>query len=113
MLPTRAEWDEFQARGGADGSSFSPDWICGVQIGGTNEYPPLAADLHDFRYWRGGDDDDRLRADVEFWVRLRAAVDEGVTWWPRQVWRAIAAHRCLVYFRAVEKFGSSHWRWIS
>lgn len=40
----------------SDGSTSSPDWICGVEIGrsGDDSYPPLPATLHDFFFARGG-----------------------------------------------------------
>ena len=44
---------------------------------------------------------------LQFWVNLRAHVSENLPRWlvPRSTWEAVAAHRCLVYFRAVERYG--------
>lgn len=58
-LPTLDDWVALVIAGkvATDGSTLSPDWICGVEIGRTEEnpdYPPLPAALHDQMFSEGG-----------------------------------------------------------
>ncbi len=91
-----------------NGSSFSFDDILGVPIANADaSWPPLPADVHDFRYWMGGDERHRHEADLEFLAGLRA-VCEGLE---GTAHRAVADRRCRLYFMAVDKYGGDHWRY--
>lgn len=111
MLPglSRALWDECLEQGFCpNGSSFSFDDILGVPIANADaSWPPLPADVHDFRYWMGGTEEDRHAADREFLLGLKAACDglEGA------MHRVVADRRCRLYYKAVDRFGGDHWRY--
>lgn len=104
--PTQQEWDRAVADGfRSNGSSRSPDTVFGVRIAHADEsYPPLPADLHDFRYFCGGSLLDRNEADAEFLVELYTAVDHLPS-----LRREAARRRCRLYFEAVDEFGESAW----
>lgn len=105
-MPSRAEWEAAVAAGFfSNGATMSPDRIFGVQIAnGDNQYPPLPADLHDFRYHCGGTEEDRREADAEFLRGLYACVNrfEGLR-------RKAARRRCRVYYAAVQEAGTRFW----
>ena len=107
--PTRAEWEAACAAGfESNGSTFSADTIYGVKIAnGDNRWPPLPADLHDFRYFCGGTELDRRNADQEFLDGLYARVDCLEEKSPIK-WEA-ARRRCRAYHETVRLIGSTFW----
>jgi hypothetical protein len=104
--PTPTEWflavvDGFTS----NGSSMSPDKILNIPIAnGNTDYPPLPADLHDYRYWLGGTDEERIAADDEFLLGLYACVDHLPF-----LKRRVARRRCRLYRRALGQFGQRFW----
>ena len=105
--PTRADWFNAVLCGfHSNGSSQSPDTILGCKIAnGNDDYPPLPADLHDYRYWSGGSEADREAADDEFLAGMYACVDHLPL-----LKRQVARRRCRLYHRAVREFGHRFWR---
>jgi hypothetical protein len=102
------EWERAVKAGFAsNGSSWSPDQILGVPIAnGDARWPPKPADLHDYRYWCGGSEDERAASDAEFLAELYAVVSHlGF------LRRSVARRRCRLYWKAVRKFGGSHWNY--
>jgi hypothetical protein len=106
--PSSEEWAAAVAAGfTSNGATSSPDTILGILIANGNTcYPPLPADLHDYRYWVGGDEAARRAADDEFLVELYACVDH-LPFLKRQV----ARRRCRVYHRAVCLVGGRFWNY--
>ena len=88
----------------SNGCSFSPDTMYLRRIGaGTNHWPPAPCDLHDYRYWRGGNEEDRLIADIELYAGL-CAVAVSLPW-PFSIFARKRAH---AYYIAVRTQGASH-----
>ena len=108
ILPTPIDWLAAAVEGfRSNGSTLSPDYIIGVQIAnGNNLYPPLPADLHDYRYHCGGTEEERLAADDEFLQGLYHCVDH-LPFLKRQV----ARRRCRVYHRTVSSIGYRFWNY--
>lgn len=106
--PTQAEWEAACAEGFAsNGATMSPDSIFGVRIAnGDNRFPPLPADLHDYRYFCGGTEEDRRQADAEFLRGLYACVDRF-----EDLRRKAARRRCRVYHTAVQEAGRDYWNY--
>lgn len=61
-----------------------------------------SCDHHDFNYWLGHDEYDRVRADWQFYEAM--LVDAGRAPWWRRWWDRWMAG---VYYRAVRSFGAS------
>ena len=106
--PTKAEWFIAVVNGfTSNGSSMSPDKILTIPIAnGNTDYPPLPADLHDYRYHIGGTEEQRVAADDEFLSGLYACVDH-LPFLKRQV----ARRRCRLYRRALSEFGQRFWNY--
>jgi hypothetical protein len=104
--PTREEWDYAIADGfTSNGATFSPDELFEISIANGDEtYPPLPADLHDYRYWCGGDLDDKCKADDEFLQGLYDCVSH-----LPELKREAARRRCRLYYEAVDELGESAW----
>ena len=108
-----------------NGSTMSPDSICGVRIGRSTRRGAawrnvaysvldLPANRHDFRYFVGGGQGAREAADAEFWSFLTYDVTHSPDLWePRLVWEPIAIYICGMYHQAVREFGDSHFRHLS
>lgn len=75
--------------------------------------PPfdVAGDLHDWRYWMGGTEAERLAADVELRATMRKLVR--VKWWNPRSWLASVRMNLLsqLYFDAVRMFGAAHFHY--
>ncbi len=101
--PTKREWSEATLKGfRSNGATMSPDTIYLVSIAnGDNTYPPLPADLHDYRYWSGGTEADRLAADREFMEFMFDIIEERHWRWMRP----LARRRALTYYDAVRAIG--------
>lgn len=102
-FPTRAEWQQAIDAGFiSNGATSSPDTIYLIKIAnGNNTYPPLPADLHDYRYFIGGEEEDRHFADREFFDYLLDIIEE--RGW-RMV-RPLARRRAMTYYEAVRLAG--------
>lgn len=79
---------------------------CGGKGGWIN--PPeflfhASCNQHDFYYWRGGNEEDRLKADNEFYEAMKIDVNEAV--WYKRWYYGIAAY---VYYKAVRLVGSRY-----
>ena len=105
-FPTKIDWWNAAVDGFlSNGSTSSPDTVLGISIAnGNNTYPPLPADLHDYRYYCGGTEEEREEADDEFLTGLYAHV----ACLP-DMQREVARRRCRVYHKVVRTFGASHW----
>lgn len=103
LFPTRDEWDAaIKAGFRSNGATMSPDTIYFVSIAnGDNRYPPLPADLHDYRYFMGGDEEDRKFADHEFFELMLDVIEERL--W--RVFHPLARRRALKYYEAVRFVG--------
>jgi len=55
---------------------------------------------HDFNYWVGGDEADRLKADWEFYQAMLRDVDRFASWWNGWWYRSVA----WTYYQAVRRF---------
>ena len=110
-FPTEGEWNAAISAGfRSNGATMSPDTIYFVRIANaSNKYPPLPADLHDYRYWSGGDQADKFDADREFFAGLLDVINEKV-WWP---FRMLARRRALTYYEAVHLLGGRFFRYHS
>ncbi len=108
-----------------NGSTMSPDHICGVQIGwspkrrrdpwtiATSVYK-FPANRHDFRYFVGGGQGARAAADAEFWTWLTWEVTHSPDLWePRLIWEPIAIYICGIYHQAVRDLGDRHFRHLA
>lgn len=103
LFPTEAEWQAaIDAGFKSNGATMSPDSIYLVSIAnGDNRYPPLPADLHDYRYFMGGTEEDRKFADHEFFEFMLDVIEE-------RLWRVVhplARRRALKYYEAVRLLG--------
>lgn len=103
LFPTPEEWDAATKAGfRSNGATMSPDTIYLASIAnGDNRYPPMPADLHDYRYWMGGDEEDRKFADHEFFEFMLDIIEE-------RLWGVIhplARRRALKYYEAVRLVG--------
>lgn len=116
---TAAGWrDAVRVGFSSNGATSSPDTIYGVAIAnGDNRFPPLPADRHDYRYWAGGDDDDRAEADREFYEGLLFCV-QGLASGRFMRWSGLGAavrwgarRRCRTYYQAVRVVGSAFWNY--
>lgn len=107
-FPHAIDWLQAAVRGfRSNGATLSPDYILGVRIAnGNNNYPPLPADLHDYRYHHGGTEAERQAADDEFLQGLYACM-EHLPFLKRQV----ARRRCRVYHLAVCTIGFRFWNY--
>lgn len=79
---------------------------CGGKGGWLN--PPdlrfeASCDQHDFNYWTGGSDADRLKADRQFYVAMLK--DANTASWATRWLARLAAWS---YFKAVRLFGDKH-----
>lgn len=103
LFPTWEEWKVATKAGfQSNGATIAPDSIYLVRIAnGDNRYPPLPADLHDYRYWVGGDEEDRRLADHEFFEFMLDIIEERM-WW---VLHPFARRRALKYYEAVRLLG--------
>lgn len=72
-----------------------PDWLF-----------KASCDWHDFEYWRGGNEADRLAADRGF---LTAMLEDAATasWWRRP----FAVLRAWIYYRAVRWFARPYFHY--
>ena len=104
-IPTREEWAALLASGfRSNGATGVPDTIWGLKIAnGDDRYPPLPADRHDAAYFTGGDELDRLAADLEFRDGMLELVARG-SWWLRVLRRK----RAEAYYHGVRMMGMSH-----
>jgi hypothetical protein len=107
-FPSREEWYNAACAGfQSNGATLSPDTILGISIANGNlSYPPLPADLHDYRYFTGGTEEDRCLADDEFLQGLYTRVNH-----LSFVKRMVARRRCRAYHRAVSEFGHRFWNY--
>lgn len=110
-FPTREEWDAAIAAGfRSNGCSNSPDLLVlsGLRIANEDHdaYPPAPCDLHDYRYWFGGDEIERAQADCELYIGIFMLVDAARERNPvmGQVW----AEQARLYWNAVRLAGESH-----
>lgn len=103
LFPTREEWQAAVKAGfNSNGATMSPDTIYFISIAnGDNTYPPLPADLHDYRYFMGGTEEDRKFADHEFFEYMLDVIEERL--WP--VIHPLAHRRALKYYEAVRFAG--------
>jgi hypothetical protein len=126
-FPTKALWTAAVDLGfRSNGATFAPDTIWGICIAnGDERWPPRPADLHDYRYWQGGDRLRRLAADIEFLHGLHACINEAVgaamARVPRvihpfarpvlTIWRVLARRRAATYFTVVREVGGIAWNY--
>lgn len=59
---------------------------------------------HDFNYWLGGTEDDRLKADWQFYIHMCEEAASHRSWWTKTRKKALA----WIYYRAVRHFGSRY-----
>ena len=112
--PTEQQWHDALAVGFAPNGVGSmiflaPPTIWGVRITTGIQYPPGPADLHDFRYWVGGNDRDRYQGDVEFWTGMLDLI-RAKPWW-YTAFKPFAEHRAGTYFQLVRQFGQWFYSW--
>lgn len=55
---------------------------------------------HDFNYWVGGDENDRRKADKQFYVEMLTDAEDTPWWYPTR----LAKVRAWVYYMAVRVF---------
>lgn len=72
-----------------------PDNIWGLSI--TD-----AANVHDWMYWKGTTDEERLEADVTFLVNMMILIDMGSKWC---ITRFLRRWRAMTYYSAVREYG--------
>lgn len=82
---------------------------CGGKGGWIN--PPeflfhASCNQHDFYYWRGGSESDRLKADNAFYEAMKIDVNRAV-WYKRAYYRMIA----YVYYRSVRLVGKKYFNY--
>ena len=108
--PGHSQWSKALLRGfRPNGATFSPDTIYGVRIGRkTDRFSLLPANVHDYRYFVGGDKDDRYAADREFLRTLRKTI---ATAKMPEPFHTLAYIRCLWYYTAVRFLGPLFFRW--
>lgn len=58
---------------------------------------------HDFYYWRGGTEEDRLKADKAFYEAMLVDVSNA-EWYNKVQYKAIA----YIYYKAVRRFGAKY-----
>jgi hypothetical protein len=108
MLPilTEARWRQACEDGfKSNGSTYSTDTIFGVKIAhGDERWPPLPADLHDFRFFCGGTKADFHEANREHLFKLLREVQE-LPWFLRKV----AVARCWARYIALEVGSAFAW----
>ena len=78
---------------------------CGGKGGWIN--PPefkfhASCNHHDFNYWLGCTEDDRLKADKQFYTAMKKDADR-LPWYRRYSHKVLA----FTYYRAVRRFGKS------
>ena len=98
-FPTKAQWLVAIHKGfRSDGAMCSSNRIYFTRIGnGDLTYPPLPVDLHNYRYFIGGDHADRIAADHEFLEFMYDVIEER-SW---RIVRGLAQRRALKYFHLV------------
>ena len=105
--PSEAEWKDAVSKGfSPNGASFAPDTIYGVRIGNTStnhRFSVYPANLHDYRYFVGGTEDDRYAADKEFLRTLKGRLKKLLPWYLYYPGRV----RAQYYYLAVKWFGSN------
>lgn len=103
LFPTPEEWRAATKAGfKSNGATMAPDTIYLISIAnGNNTYPPLPADLHDYRYWQGGDEEDRKFADHEFFEFMLDIIEERAF----RLIRPLAERRALTYYETVRIVG--------
>jgi len=108
-FPTQDEWNAAtQAGFKSNGATMAPDSIYLTNIAnGDNRYPPKPADLHDYRYWMGGDEEDRQFADHEFFDYMLNIIEQK-SW---RMIRPLARRRALKYYEAVRLLGYKFFRY--
>lgn len=108
-IPRLKHWRFALASGfKSDGATHAPDHIYGVSLVSDppGSFPPGPADLHDYRYWKGGHTEaERFQSDIEFLIYMLVKV-ETESW---RITRIPARSRALKYFQAVRAFGESHY----
>ena len=77
---------------------------CGGKSGWLN--PPeflfsASCNQHDFYYWRGGTESDRLEADKAFYEAMLSDIQNYVVWYKRLLYKSIA----YTYYKSVRLFG--------
>lgn len=75
--------------GSKGGSIDVPEWIF-----------EASCHQHDFNYWVGGAEADRLKADWEFYQAMLRDVDRFASWWNRWWYQGVA----WVYYQAVRRY---------
>ena len=70
-----------------------PDWLFGA-----------SCDQHDFYYWRGGTEDDRRKADWQFYLAMREDARLTPWWYPSR----LAIMRAWIYYKAVRLFAAGY-----
>lgn len=111
-FPTREEWESALAAGFvSDGCTLSPDTLLFSGFRLANEepraYPPLPCDLHDLRYWQGGNDIDRYWADVELGLGIFMLASAAGELHPdmKGTWEVQARE----YLNRVRQWGGDYW----
>lgn len=62
-----------------------------------------SCDHHDFNYWQGCTEADRLKADYEFYLAMKRDVQK-LSWWRRPYSYSLS----WIYFRAVRRFAGKY-----
>lgn len=83
---------------------------CGGKSGWLN--PPeflfsASCNQHDFYYWRGGTEDDRLEADNAFYEAMLSDIQNYVVWYKRWSYKLIA----YAYYKSVRLFGKKFFQY--
>lgn len=92
----------------SDGCTMCPDSVWGWNIAhGDNAWPPLPCDLHDLRYWIGGNELDRMAADYELRDAILSISDR--RYWPLS---ALTVLRADEIYLAVSELGASHFNYV-
>jgi len=83
--------------------------------GGKGSWVPVpdflftaSCNIHDFHYWRGGDEADRLKADFEFYQAMLVDAADA-SWWRRGWDRGLA----WLYYRAVRAWAQDYFHYGS
>ena len=61
-----------------------------------------AANIHDWMYWKGSIEEDRLEADVTFLMNMMILIDDGSK---GRIMRFLRRWRAMTYFSAVREYG--------
>ncbi len=112
MCAALGRYDKDKDYMGPNGSwkaKFVPRTAWGIDLN-------IASYIHDWHYFKGGDEYDREEADKEFYFNmLEIIIDHEDSWWYGTNWfrKRMARRRAEKYYLAVAAFGDNHFNYIN